>query len=78
MKTTSKNIFIHSTPEKVFAQMDNFSKTGMHTSESSIMMMGSKLKLEQLLDCGGPVLRTDGYSAAVETNHYVRAMLGFK
>ena len=48
MITKSKNIFIHSTPEKVFAQMDDFSKTGMHMSESSMMMMGSKLKLAQL------------------------------
>ena len=48
MKTISKSILIHSTPEKVFAQMDDFSKTGMHMSESSMMMMGSKLKLEQL------------------------------
>ena len=48
MKTNSKNILIHSMPEKVFAQMDDFSKTGMHMSESSMMMMGSKLKLEQL------------------------------
>ena len=30
MKTKTKNIFIHSTPEKVFTQMDDFSKTGMH------------------------------------------------
>ena len=49
MKTKSKIILINSTPEKVFAQMDDFSKTGMHMSESSMMMMGSKLKLEQLL-----------------------------
>ena len=28
--------------------MDDFSKTGMHMTESSMMMMGSKLKLEQL------------------------------
>ena len=28
--------------------MDDFSKTGMHMSESSMMMMGSKLNLEQL------------------------------
>ena len=48
MKTKTKNILIHSTLEKVFAQMDDFSKTGMHMSESSMMMMGSKLKLEQL------------------------------
>ncbi len=48
MKTRTKGTLIHSTPEKVFAQMDDFSKTGMHMSESSMMMMGSKLKLEQL------------------------------
>lgn len=48
MKTKSKSISIHSTPEEVFSQMDDFSKTGMHMSESSMMMMGSKLKLEQL------------------------------
>ena len=48
MKTKTKNIFIHSTPEKIFAQMDDFSKTGMHMSKSSMMMMGSKLKLVQL------------------------------
>jgi len=48
METKSKSIRINSTPEKVFAQMDDFSKTGMHMIESSMMMMGSKLKLEQL------------------------------
>lgn len=48
MKTKSKKIHIRSTPEKVFSQMDDFSKTGMHMSESSMMMMGSKLNLEQL------------------------------
>ncbi len=48
MKTKSKIIFIHSTPEKVFTQMDDFSKTGMHMGENSMMMMGSKLNLKQL------------------------------
>jgi len=48
METKSKSIRINSTPEKIFAQMDDFSKTGMHMIESSMMMMGSKLKLEQL------------------------------
>ena len=48
MTTKSKSLLIHSTPEKVFAQMDDFSKTSMHMSESSMMMMGSKLTLEQL------------------------------
>ena len=48
MITKSKSILIHSTPAKVFAQLDDFSKTGMHMTESSMMMMGSKLKLQQL------------------------------
>ena len=48
MKTRSKSILIHSIPEKIFQQMDDFSKTGMHMTESSMMMMGSKLTLEQL------------------------------
>jgi hypothetical protein len=48
MKTKSKSILIHSTPGKVFTLMDDFSKTGMHMGENSMMMMGSKLKLEQL------------------------------
>lgn len=48
MKLYGKGILINSTTEKVFSQMDDFSKTGMHMSESSMMMMGSKLKLEQL------------------------------
>jgi hypothetical protein len=48
MKTKSKSILIYSTPEKVFQQMDDFSKTGMHMTESSMMMMGSKLTLEKL------------------------------
>jgi hypothetical protein len=48
MKTISKSILIYSTPEKVFQQMDDFSKTGMHMTESSMMMMGSKLNLEKL------------------------------
>jgi hypothetical protein len=43
-----KQMIIHAPPEKVFSQMDDFSKTGMHMGESSMMMMGSKLKLEQL------------------------------
>ncbi len=48
MITKTKNIRIQSSPDIIFAQMDDFSKTGMHMSESSMMMMGSKLKLEQL------------------------------
>ncbi len=48
MKTKVKAITIHSTPEKVFAYMDNLGNTGMHMMESSMMMMGSKLHLKQI------------------------------
>ena len=48
MKSLKKEIIIHSSPQKVFSFMDNLSKTGMHMSENSMMMMGSKLILEQL------------------------------
>ncbi len=48
MKTFSKRLMINSTPEIIFQQLDDFSRTGMHMSESSMMMMGGKLKLEQL------------------------------
>jgi hypothetical protein len=48
MKTRTKSIAIHSTPEIIFRQMDDFSKTGMHMTEKSMMMMGSKLHLEQI------------------------------
>ena len=44
----SKNIIIHSTPEKVFAFMDIIGNTGMHMTKSSMQMMGSKLELKQL------------------------------
>ena len=48
MKTKSKSIIINSTPEKVFAYMDNLGNAGLHMKESSAMMMGSKLGLKQL------------------------------
>ena len=48
MKTFQKQVVISSTPEKIFIQMDDFSQTGMHMSQSSTMMMGSKLTLEKL------------------------------
>ena len=48
MKTKSKYIFIHSSPDKVFAYMDNIGNTGMHMTKSSMPMMGSKLELNQV------------------------------
>lgn len=47
MKTRSKSVYIKSTPEKVFARMDDLANTGMHMTKSSMMMMGNKLTLEQ-------------------------------
>ena len=48
MKKLFKQIEIKATPDKVFEYMDNLGNTGMHMMESSAMMMGSKLQLEQL------------------------------
>lgn len=48
MKTLAKTITIPAPPEAVFKFMDNLSKVGMHMSENSMMMMGSKLVLEQM------------------------------
>ena len=48
MKTVSSNILIQSSPEKVFATIDDLGVTGMHMTKSSAMMMGSKLYLEYL------------------------------
>ena len=48
MKTQTRSAIIPAEPDNVFDFMDDYSKTGMHMTESSTMMMGSKLKLEQL------------------------------
>lgn len=48
MKSLKKEITVRASPEKVFTFMDDLSKTGIHMSQSSMMMMGSKLTLEQL------------------------------
>ena len=48
MKTRTKSIIIHSTPEKVFAYMDSLGNTGMHMTQSNMPMMGGKLELKQL------------------------------
>ena len=48
MQTLTKDVVINSSAENVFAYMDNLGNTGMHMTQSSTMMMGSKLELEQL------------------------------
>lgn len=68
MKTKSKSILINATPEKVFAYMDNLGNTGMHMTESSGMMMGSKLELKQLSE------NATGYNAKFK---WSGRMMGF-
>ncbi len=48
IRSLKKDININAPLEIVFARMDDLSKIGMHMSNSSIMMIGSKLMLEQL------------------------------
>ena len=50
MKTVTEKILINSLPEKVFAILDDLGVTGMHMTQSSMMMMGSKLHLEYLTE----------------------------
>ena len=48
MKTVTKKIIINASPEKVFEILDDLGVTGMHMTQSSAMMMGSKLHLQYL------------------------------
>ena len=48
MKTISKIETYKASPEKVFHYIDDLGVTGMHMTQSSAMMMGSKLNLEYL------------------------------
>jgi len=48
MKTLKRHILIQSSPERVFEVLDDLGVTGMHMTNSSAMMMGSKLHLQYL------------------------------
>ena len=48
MKTISKIETYNASPEIVFHYIDDLGVTGMHMTQSSAMMMGSKLNLEYL------------------------------
>lgn len=50
MKTITKTIIINASPEKVFETLDDLGVTGMHMTQSSAMMMGSKLHLQYLTE----------------------------
>lgn len=48
MKTLSRTETYSASPEQVFKAIDDLGVTGMHMTQSSMMMMGSKLNLEFL------------------------------
>jgi hypothetical protein len=52
IKTSSRSLLIHGSAHAVFAFMDDLAKTGMHMTRRSMMMMGSKLTLEDLTGNG--------------------------
>jgi len=50
MRTITRHRNYHAPIEKVFGRLDDLGVTGMHMTESSAMMMGSKLRLTYLSD----------------------------
>ena len=48
MKTISRTEVYNASPQKVFHYLDDLGVTGMHMTQSSSMMMGSKLHLDYL------------------------------
>lgn len=50
MKSITRIETYNVTPEQVFKCIDDLGVTGMHMTQPSIMMMGSKLKLEYLTE----------------------------
>ena len=79
MKTLKKNIVINSTPEKVFETIDDLGITGMHMTQSSAMMMGSKLHLEYLTEHHtgpGSRYRWTGKMMGIEMN-FANRLFGF-
>lgn len=50
MKSVKRSETYNATPEQVFKSIDDLGVTGMHMTQSSMMMMGSKLNLEFLTE----------------------------
>lgn len=69
MKTISRTSVFASTPEIVFQYLDDLGVTGMHTTQSSMMMMGSKLNLEFL---------TQQHTGLDTQNRWTGKMMGLK
>lgn len=52
IKTYSQRLLIQGDSHRVFSFMDDLAKTGMHMTKPSMMMMGSKLTLEDITKSG--------------------------
>ncbi len=69
MKTIKRTETYEASPEIVFDHLDNLGVTGMHMTQSSMMMMGSKLKLEFL---------TENQTGLGTRYRWTGKMMGFK
>ncbi|HLF62201.1 MAG TPA: SRPBCC family protein [Saprospiraceae bacterium] len=69
MKTIERTAVYSAPPEVVFHSLDDLGVTGMHMTQSSWMMMGSKLKLEYL---------TTNHSGPGTRYRWTGNMMGFK
>ena len=69
IKTYSRNLLMHANAHSIFSFMDDLAKTGMHMTESSMMMMGSKLTLEEI---------TKNLSGVGATFRWYGKMMGMK
>ncbi len=69
MKTVNRIETYNSTPDRVFEYLDNLGVTGMHMTQSSMMMMGSKLDLKFL---------TEHHTGLGTKYQWTGRMMGFK
>lgn len=69
IKTYSQSLLIHGDSHQVFQFMDDLAKTGMHMTKRSMMMMGSKLTLEDITQSG---------TGIGSTFHWYGKMMGMK
>jgi hypothetical protein len=69
MKTLSRIDSYNAPPEEVFKTIDDLGVTGMHMTQSSTMMIGSKLNLEYL---------TENHTGSGSKYRWTGKMLGMK
>lgn len=69
MKTITRIETYQATPEQVFKCLDDLGVTGVHMTQSSMMMMGSKLNLEYL---------TENYTGLGSMYRWTGKMMGMR